>query len=101
MSSGPLKDYLNNVIRVITIDGRTYQGTLLAIDNQTNLVLSNTEERVIQTDDSDKDNEITEPGLLMVRGDLVLICGLVDEEMDSTIDWLKVKGGPIGSTKHV
>jgi len=100
MSFQPLKEYLNNVVRIITIDGRTYQGFLAAIDNQTNLVLTHTEERVIQTAESGKDNEITEPGLIMIRGDLVLLCGLVDEQMDSEIDWMKVKGGPIGSTKH-
>jgi len=89
------------VIRVITIDGRTYQGTLLALDNSTNLVLTSAEERVIQPADSEEENTISDPQVLLIRGDLVLICGLVDEEMDAEIDWLKVKGGPIGGTKHV
>lgn len=39
-------------------------------------------------------------GVYIIRGDLVLMCGLVDEEMDASIDWMKVKGGPIESTKH-
>ncbi|KIW03204.1 uncharacterized protein PV09_05430 [Verruconis gallopava] len=101
MSLAPLKDYINNVVRVITIDGRTYQGTLLAVDNSTNLILTGAEERVIQPPDSDEPNTISEPQVLLVRGDLVLVCALVDEDVDSEIDWLKVRGGPIGSTKHV
>jgi len=39
--------------------------------------------------------------LYLVRGDNVVMCGLVDEELDKSIDWTKVKGQPIGSTKHV
>lgn len=86
---------------MITTDGRTYQGTLLALDNSTNLVLTDAEERVIQPTDSDVPNEITGSQVLLVRGDLVLVCALVDEEMDASIDWMKVQGGPIGGTKHV
>ena len=119
MSLAPLKDYLNSefnevvtqsayntdpacvdVIRVLTIDGRTYQGTLLAIDNSTNLVLTNAEERIIQPADSESPNEVQDSGVVLLRGDLVLVCGLVDEEVDAEIDWLKVRGGPIGTTKH-
>lgn len=117
MAFAPLKDYVNSlsplypmssllltyldVIRVITVDGRTYQGTLLCIDNSTNLVLTNAEERIIQPQDSDRDNEVTDPGVILLRGDLVLMCGLVDEEMDAEIDWTKVRGGPITTTRHV
>lgn len=32
----------------------------------------------------------------MVRGDNVVVCGLVDEELDGSIDWTKVKGREIG-----
>jgi hypothetical protein len=51
--------------------------------------------------ESEEANTISQPQVLLVRGDLVLICALVDEEMDDQIDWLKVRGGPIGGTKHV
>jgi U6 snRNA-associated Sm-like protein LSm8 len=86
---------------VLTIDGRTLQGELLGIDNQTNLLLNNTIERKIYpADDDDHSNDVDSKGVYLVRGDIVLLCGLVDEEMDNEIDWMKVKGGPIGSTKH-
>jgi len=100
MSFLPLKEYLNNVVRVITIDGRTYQGVLAAIDNQTNLVLTACEERTIEPIGSEEESKINEVGVFIIRGDLVLMCGLVDEEVDASIDWTKVKGGPIESTKH-
>jgi len=31
----------------------------------------------------------------------MVLCGLVDEELDTQIDWSKVKGEMIGGTKHV
>lgn len=30
----------------------------------------------------------------------MVICGLVDEELDAQIDWAKVKGDIIGGIKH-
>lgn len=30
----------------------------------------------------------------------MVVVGLVDEELDGRIDWTKVKGEAIGSTKH-
>jgi U6 snRNA-associated Sm-like protein LSm8 len=95
-----LIDKNQDIVRVITIDGRTYQGVLTAIDNQTNLVLTSTEERTIQPAESDAENKLEPLGVFIIRGDLVLMCGLVDEEMDASINWMKVKGGPIESTKH-
>jgi U6 snRNA-associated Sm-like protein LSm8 len=89
------------VIRVITIDGRTLQGELISIDNQTNILLTNALERIIETADSEKPNDVHHVGTYLVRGDLLLVCGLVDEDMDDDINWMDVKGGPIGTTKHV
>lgn len=67
----------------------------------TNLVLKETVERVIRPADDDEASSETSHGLYMIRGDNVVVCGLVDEEMDASIDWTKVRGDVIGSTKHV
>lgn len=58
-------------------------------------------ERVIRPADDPEASSETEHGLYMIRGDNVVVCGLVDEEMDASIDWTKVRGEVIGSTKHV
>lgn len=39
-------------------------------------------------------------GLYLVRGDNVCTVGLVDEKLDESIDWTKVKGATIGGIKH-
>jgi U6 snRNA-associated Sm-like protein LSm8 len=36
-----------------------------------------------------------------VRGDNVCSVGLVDEQLDESIDWSKVRGHVIGTTKHI
>lgn len=83
-------------VAVITTDGKYFIGTLEGYDNLTNLILSDTKERIIYKDEA---GEIEEIGLMVVRGDLVSIVGLVDEELDNSIDWTKVRGDPLLKTK--
>ncbi|KAL9077146.1 MAG: hypothetical protein Q9161_000412 [Pseudevernia consocians] len=87
-------------VLVVTADGRTLTGTLLSCDQLTNLVLQNTIERVIRPHDDPEDSEEVPHGLYLIRGENVAICGLLDEQMDSEIDWAKVKGSVIGGVKH-
>lgn len=88
-------------ILVITVDGRTLLGTLLSTDQLTNLVLSQTVERIIRTPDDPEPSSEIEHGLYLIRGDNVVICGEVDEAIDADIDWSKVKGEVIRSTKNI
>jgi U6 snRNA-associated Sm-like protein LSm8 len=39
-------------------------------------------------------------GLYLIRGDNVAVVGLVDEELDDSINWLEVRGAVIGGVKH-
>ncbi|RMY53761.1 hypothetical protein D0863_13850 [Hortaea werneckii] len=69
--------------------------------NITNLVMKDTMERIIRPADDEEASMEQPHGLYLVRGDNVVVCGLVDEELDNSIDWTKVRGEVIGSTKHV
>ncbi|KAF2083500.1 Sm-like ribonucleoprotein [Saccharata proteae CBS 121410] len=97
-----LHDFINNKVAIITIDGQYYVGTLLGGDYNTNLILHETVERIIYpADDQDGENrELRDNGVRVLRGDNVVIIGLVDEALDDSIDWTKVKGEPIRSTRH-
>ena len=86
---------------IITTDGRTLVGVMMSYDNTTNLVLSDTVERIIRPTDDPEESSQVEHGLYLIRGDNVVICGLVDEELDASINWGKVRGDVIGGTKHV
>lgn len=86
---------------VITADGRTLVGTLLSCDQLTNIVLNETIERIIRPPEDPEPSSEVSHGLYLVRGDNITICGLVEEELDNSIDWSKVRGQVIGGTKHV
>ncbi|ETN46556.1 uncharacterized protein HMPREF1541_00741 [Cyphellophora europaea CBS 101466] len=96
-----LSTYINQKVLVITVDGRTLVGKLISCDQVTNVVLAETVERVIRPADDPEGSTELEHGLFILRGDNITICGLVDEELDKSIDWTKVHGEEIGSTKHV
>lgn len=63
-------------------------------------MLSQTIERIIRPPDDPEPSSEVAHGLYLIRGDNVAVVGLVDEEVDDSIDWLKVKGAIIGGVKH-
>lgn len=87
-------------VLILTVDGRTLLGTLLSTDQLTNLVLLDTIERIIRTPDDPEPSSQIEHGLYLIRGDNVVVCGEVDEGIDNDIDWSKVKGEVVRSTKN-
>jgi U6 snRNA-associated Sm-like protein LSm8 len=93
-------DYLEKIL-VITADGRTLVGTLLSCDQLTNIVLNETIERIIRPQDDPEPSSEVSHGLYLVRGDNITICGLVDKDLDNSINWAEVRGEVIGGTKHV
>ncbi|KAI9713938.1 MAG: hypothetical protein M1820_000668 [Bogoriella megaspora] len=95
-----LQSYIQKRIMVLTTDGNTMFGTLISCDQLTNLILQNTTIREIKTPGDPADSEARDEGTIMLRGDEVAVCGLVDEEADSQTNWAKVKGEPIRNTKN-
>lgn len=87
-------------VTILTVDGRLLYGTLLSTDQTTNIVLAETIERVIRPADDDEPSTLVEHGLYLIRGDNVVVCGEVDEELDAKIDWTKVRGNVVASTKN-
>ncbi|MCJ1482996.1 hypothetical protein MMC06_003162 [Schaereria dolodes] len=87
-------------VLVLTADGRTLTGTLLSCDQLTNLVLNQTIERVIRPPEDEEASVEVSHGLYLIRGENVAVCGLVDEDLDASIDWEKVRGSVIGGVKH-
>jgi len=66
----------------------------------TNLVLSQTLERIIRPPEDDETSTEILHGLYLIRGDNVAVVGLVDEELDESINWSEVRGAVIGGVKH-
>jgi len=85
---------------VLTTDSRTLVGVLLSCDQTTNLVLSQTHERIIRPPEDPEPSSEVAHGLYLIRGDNVVVVGLVDEETDASINWNAVRGAVIGGVKH-
>ncbi|KAI9904909.1 hypothetical protein N3K66_001438 [Trichothecium roseum] len=96
-----LGGYMDKKVLIVTADSRILVGTLTAADNTTNLILKDATERIIRTPDDDEASVEVPLGLYLVRGDNVCSVGIVDEPLDQSIDWTKVKGSAIGGIKHV
>jgi len=75
-------------------------GNLLSCDQSMNLVLQEAVERIIRPRDDGVPSEEVPLGLYIIRGDSVAVVGRVDEEIDGQINWEKVHGEAIGTTKH-
>lgn len=71
-----------------------------SISNVIPQVLQNAVERVIRPVEDPEPSVEVPLGLYIVRGDNVCLVGVVDEELDNSIDWTAVKGAPIGGIKH-
>jgi len=99
--SNLVNSYVDKKVCILTADSRMLVGTLVSVDNQTNLVLKTTVERVLSTPDDPSPSTEVPLGLYLIRGDNVCTIGLVDGAMDDSIDWTKVKGSAIGGVKHV
>lgn len=82
-------------IRVITTDSRIFEGRLEGFDNSTNIVISNCIERLIYEKEDDENKEL-QLGLYMMRGGNIVCIG----EVTGDIEWAKVKGEPLKSTKR-
>lgn len=64
------------------------------------MALENAVQRFLTPHDSDEaSQDVPQMGTVLIRGDQVVVCGLVDEELDRSIDVTKMHGEPIKSTK--
>ncbi|KAL7273344.1 U4/U6-U5 snRNP complex subunit LSM8 [Rhizina undulata] len=95
-----LQNFVNKTVTILTSDGRSLTGKLLGYDQTTNLILSQTVERIFTAPGSDEATQEVEHGLYLIRGDNVAVLGLVDEELEQGIEWAQVRAVPLGSMKH-
>merc|ERR1712241_67878 len=84
-------------IPVVTNDGRLFVGVLRGFDQTANVVLSDCQERVF---DTEKGVEQVVLGLYVIRGDNIAVVGEVDEEIDSRIDLSNIRAAPLKPVVH-
>lgn len=83
-------------VLIITSDGRTLTGLLRGIDQATNIILSDAEERIFSRGEK---VVIEALGLYLLRGENIAVVGEVEKEIEDKINWENVTGDSIKETK--
>lgn len=89
-----LTNYVNQIVEIVTWDGRLIVGTLKGFDQNINLILNESHERVFSTTTG---VEKVPLGLYVIRGDTVAMVGEVNQEVDNLLDFNSIKAAPIKS----
>ncbi|KAK9912656.1 sm-like protein LSM8 [Rosa sericea] len=98
MSGGPgLESLVDQTISVITNDGRNIVGVLKGFDQATNIILDESHERVFSTKEGVQQLVL---GLYIIRGDNISIVGELDADLDSSLDWSKMRAYPLKPVIH-
>eukprot|EP00245_Coleochaete_scutata_P006411 TRINITY_DN20836_c0_g1_i1.p1 TRINITY_DN20836_c0_g1~~TRINITY_DN20836_c0_g1_i1.p1 ORF type:complete len:100 (-),score=16.22 TRINITY_DN20836_c0_g1_i1:524-823(-) len=92
-----LESLVDQMISVITNDGRVIVGTLKGFDQATNLILEESHERVFR---KEQGVEQLVCGLYIIRGDNIAVVGELDEELDSNLDLKAMKAQPLKEVVH-
>lgn len=87
----------DQVVNIITSDGKVLIGTLKGIDNGTNVILDDSHERVFSMNQGVEKHHL---GLCVIRGENVALIGQLDRDEDLKLDLSNCKAKPIKSVVH-
>lgn len=92
-----LTGYVDHQVLVVTQDGRVIVGQLKGFDQTTNIILSDSTERVFSADEPVEEVPL---GLYLIRGDNISLVGEVDQEKDKAMDLAELRAEPIAEVAH-
>ncbi|KXN92157.1 N-alpha-acetyltransferase 38, NatC auxiliary subunit [Leucoagaricus sp. SymC.cos] len=92
-----LQGYVDRRVLLILQDGRAIVGVLAGFDQKSNVVLSDCKERVFSLDEGVEEIPL---GLYLVKGDMIILIGELDEAIDSSIDLSTIRADPIPPIRH-
>lgn len=87
----------DQVVNIITSDGKVLIGTLKGIDNGTNLILDDSHERVFSSNQGVEKHHL---GLCVIRGENVALIGQLDRDEDLKLDLSNCKAKPLKPVVH-
>ncbi|CAI2386196.1 unnamed protein product [Moneuplotes crassus] len=96
MATDFFQDIMNDVVNVITNDGRNFVGTLISYDQKMNIILTDCNERVYES--KDVPVEAVKMNLYSIRGDNIATIGKIEMDIEEDIDYNQVKAEPINPT---
>ncbi|KAK9691616.1 hypothetical protein RND81_09G208100 [Saponaria officinalis] len=92
-----LEPLVDQLISIITNDGRNIVGYLKGFDQATNIILDESHERVFSTKEGVQQIVL---GLYIIRGDNISVIGELDEELDADLQLSELRGHPLKPVIH-
>lgn len=92
LTMSSLQGYVDRRVLLILQDGRAIVGIMAGFDQKSNVVLSDSKERVYSIDEGVEEIPL---GLYLVKGDMVVLIGEIDESIDKSVDPSTIRAEPI------
>ncbi|KAI0052162.1 Sm-like ribonucleoprotein [Auriscalpium vulgare] len=83
-----LQGYVDRRVLLVLQDGRAIVGVLAGYDQKSNVVLSDSKERVYSLDEGVEEVPL---GLYLVKGDMIILIGEIDEDIDRSTDLATIR----------
>ncbi|KAF8609772.1 LSM-domain-containing protein [Ceratobasidium sp. AG-I] len=92
-----LQGYVDRKVLLILQDGRAIVGTLVGFDQRSNVVLSDSIERIYSIDEGVEEVPL---GLYLVKGDMIVLIGEIDAAIDSEADLSTIRAEPLQPIRY-
>ncbi|KAG7441116.1 Sm-like ribonucleoprotein [Guyanagaster necrorhizus] len=92
-----LQGYVDRRVLLILQDGRAIAGIMAGYDQKSNVVLSDSKERVYSMEEGVEEVPL---GLYLVKGDMIILIGELDETVDEAVDLSTIRAEPLPPIRY-
>lgn len=92
-----LQGYVDRRVFLNLQDGRVIVGTMAGYDQKSNVVLANSTERVYSIDAGVEEIPL---GLYLVKGDMIVLIGELDEDIEKKVDLSSIRADPLPAIRY-
>ncbi|KAG8692556.1 hypothetical protein FRC08_009693 [Ceratobasidium sp. 394] len=92
-----LQGYVDRKVLLVLQDGRAIVGTLAGFDQRSNVVLSDSVERIYSMEEGVEEVPL---GLYLVKGDMIVLIGELDVAIDSETDLSTIRAEPLEPIRY-
>ncbi|KAH7910267.1 Sm-like ribonucleoprotein [Hygrophoropsis aurantiaca] len=92
-----LQGYVDRRVLLILQDGRAIAGVLVGFDQKSNVVLSDSIERVYSMEEGVEEIPL---GLYLVKGDMIVLIGEIDDAVDTAVDLSTIHAEPLPAIRY-
>ncbi|KAJ7211229.1 hypothetical protein GGX14DRAFT_534619 [Mycena pura] len=92
-----LQGYVDRRVLLILQDGRVIVGVMAGFDQKSNVVLSDSKERIYSIDEGVEEIPL---GLYLVKGDMIVLIGELDDAVEQAVDLATIHAEPIPPIRY-